>query len=188
MTHASRTKLILVAAFAGAMALTLGLMTSSGVTPAMAGGCSNATAAPSEATAKQFKAAILCLVNQERTSRGKDALDGNGKLTDVAESHTGVMLDKDCLEHTCPGEGSLTKRLKSVGYLKGPEWAYGENIGYETTPLEMVDAWMDSDYHRGNILKNKFVDVGAAAGKGTPNPNKPDAQFVTYTIIFGDGG
>jgi uncharacterized protein YkwD len=189
MTHASRTKLVLFAALAGAAALTLGLMARSGVTPANAGsGCANANAAPNEASAKQFKAAIICLVNSERSDRGKSRLDVNSKLNKVAKNHTKVMLNQDCFDHECSGEKSLTKRLKSIGYLKGDSWAYAENIGYEHTPRNMVNAWMGDSYHRGNILANRWVDVGGAALKGTPNPTKPDSYFMTYTVEFGDGG
>lgn len=52
----------------------------------------------------------------------------------------------------------------------------------------MIDRWMSSSYDRKNILNNKFVDLGVGVGKGTPNPSKPDSNFVTYTAIFGDGG
>ncbi len=189
MTHASRTKLILFAVLAGAVALTLGLMARSGVTPASAGGgCHNADAAPNEASAKQFKDAVECLVQIERLSRGKSELKVDRKLNKVAKNHTNVMLANDCFKHACPGEGSLTKRLKQIGYLKGNTWAYAENIGYEHTPSKMVDAWMADSYHRGNILSNKWEDLGVAAGKGAPVSGKPDSYFVTYTVEFGTVG
>jgi uncharacterized protein YkwD len=189
MTHASRTKLILVVAMAGALALTLGLMARSGLTSASAGGgCAHADDQPNEASTSEFRASIICLIQTERLSRGKSELDINGKLRTVAADHNAVMLNQDCLEHQCAGEASLTKRLKQVGYLKGDSWAYAENIGYENTPREMIDKWMNSDYNRHNILANKFIDLGVGAGKGTPDPDKPDSNFVTYTAIFGDGG
>lgn len=185
MTHASRTKPILFAALAGALALTLGLMARSGVPPAVAGGCANANAEPNEATAAQFKDAIICLVQQERTSRGKPQLHVNHKLNKVAKNHTKVMLDKDCFDHECSGESSLTRRLRNVGYIRGENWSYSENIGFDHTPNEMIDAMMGDSHHRGNILSNKWEDIGGAAGKGSPRASDPESFFVTYTIEFG---
>ena len=188
MTNGLGTKLILPAVVAGALALTLALMAGTGVPPASAGACPHANTRPENGSNGDFRQAITCLINKERTSRGKAGLDANAKLREVAGNHTDVMLSQDCFEHTCSGEAGLTKRLKQAGYLRGDNWAYAENVGYESTPKEMIDRWMDSDFHRKHILKGQYVDIGVGVGHGTPDPGKPDDNFVTYTTIFGDGG
>lgn len=189
MTFALRTKTAIGAMLLLALGFAALLAAGPGAPAANAGGgCAHADDQPNQASSSEFRESIICLIQIERLSRGKDELDINGKLRSVAGDHNAVMLHQDCFDHQCSGEASLTKRLKQVGYLKGDSWAYGESIGYENTPRKMIDAWMDSSYHRQNILNNKFVDLGVGAGKGTPNPNKPDSEFVTYTAIFGDGG
>lgn len=186
MARALGTKPIILGAIAAALALTLALMARSGVAPADArGGCPHANTEPGEGSNGDFRQAITCLINKERTRRDKEALDANAKLRGVAGAHTDVMLQQDCFEHRCAGEPGLTKRLRDAGYLKGDTWAYAENIGYESTPREMIDRWMGRRAHRKNILHGTFVDLGVGVGKGTPDPDRPDSDFVTYTTIFG---
>jgi uncharacterized protein YkwD len=189
MTRVSTTMLIILGAVAGALALTLALMAGSGPPPATAaGGCPHANSEPDQGSNGDFRQALICLINNRRTSRDKAALDTNGKLRDVAGAHTDVMLQQDCFEHRCNGEPSLTRRLKNAGYLRGSNWAYVENIGYAGTPKQMINRWMDRRSARRNILHSAWVDLGVGVGHGTPDPDKPDNAFVTYTTIFGDGG
>jgi uncharacterized protein YkwD len=186
MTRASATKLIVLAAIGGAFVLTLALMARS-TPPASAASCAHANTLPSDGSNGDFRQALTCLINKERTSRDKKALDPNAKLRKVAGAHTEVMLNRDCFDHVCGGESSLTKRLKRAGYLQGASWAYAENIGYESSPREMFDRWMASRANRRKMLSDELVDLGVGVGHGTPNPDRPDDAFVTYTAIFGHG-
>jgi uncharacterized protein YkwD len=95
------------------------------------------------------------------------------------------MLAQDCFEHRCSGERGTKGRLRAVGYLKGDTWRYGEGIGYDETPKQMMDAFLDSRYHRRLIFDDRFEDIGAAARRGAPENGLPDSDFVTYTFVLG---
>ena len=69
--------------------------------------------------------------------------------------------------HTRPDGGSFSTALTEAGvsYIRS-----GENIAYgQTTPQQVVQAWMDSAGHRANILDAGFthIGVGYAVVNGT---------------------
>jgi len=148
-------------------------------------GCAHANAEPSEASMRQFRASITCVINAERTSRGKGALSKSPKLQKAAKAHNQLMLQRDCFKHRCGDEPSLTRRLRNVGYIRSGRWGAGESIGYDSTPNEMVAAWMGSSLHRANILRSAFRNIGVGVGRGSPHPPADDSAFLTYTVIFG---
>lgn len=149
------------------------------------GGCANATAQPGEATNRQLRNAVICLINDKRRARGIGALSRNGKLNRAARKHTRVMLAQDCFRHKCAGEPSIKRRLRRVGYLKGRSWRFGEGIGYDQTPRKMMNAFLDSRYHRRLIFDRRFEDIGAAAKRGAPVRGVDDDAVVTYTFDLG---
>jgi uncharacterized protein YkwD len=172
------------------VALTLGLLAlmaaGSQVTRSQAAGCANAKAAPNEASPKEFRKAIVCLIQRARARRDIPRQSPRQGLQTVAQKHSDVMVQKDCFQHTCPGEASLRKRLVRSGYLKGAEaYAFSEIIGYESTPRQMVERWLAHRAHRKRMLDSRLPHIGAGAAKGAPVEGTPDSEFVTYTVIFG---
>jgi uncharacterized protein YkwD len=151
--------------------------------------CRNAHKTSAEATLRQLRKAVGCLINVERAERDRRKLRRSDALSKVAKRHTKVMLSKDCFEHVCEGERPLRKRIEASGYVKpGGEYGYGEILGCSQTPAGMVKAWMTSPnrYHRKNILDRKFRHFGIGALKGAPEPSGCKARPpVTYTVIFG---
>jgi uncharacterized protein YkwD len=174
-----------VAAAAGAVVLATALLLVPGAPSASAGaGCANAGAEPGEATLRQLKRAVICLVNNKRSSRGKPRLDRNGKLSEAATNHTEKMLAQDCFEHKCAGEPGFGRRVRRSGYPDGADrWKARENLGYAPTPRKMVRAFMNKDASRLNILNENFRDVGIGAGQGVPVEGKPEDK-VTYTLVL----
>ena len=139
-----------------------------------------------EITKGHARKAVLCLINRERSARGLSKLDRDRKLQRAAQRHNDVMQNRSCFSHQCPGEGSLTSRLQSVGWLLGglSAWAYGENIAWASggsgTPKNMVRSWMNSPGHRANILSGRFNEIGIGYGKGTiSNKNTNGAVMTT---------
>jgi uncharacterized protein YkwD len=178
-------KVVWIAALAGAALASLALLASPGVTTAEAA-CPNQNAEPGEATLGQVEASIECLINRERNQKGRDDLNEKGNLNGPAQSHTNKMVNQDCFKHKCAGEPGIKNRLIDSGYLAGArKYAFGENIGYEHTPKLMVNLWMADDYHRRNILRSKFEDIGIGAARGAPVANKPDSHFWTFTTDEG---
>jgi uncharacterized protein YkwD len=148
---------------------------------ASASGCTGADTIPgSTARAKQ---AILCLLNQERTSRGLRAVDLNHKLSVAAKNHSRDMVKRRYFDHTSPSGSSFTARVSSAGYHYS---SLGENIAWGSgsfaTPRSIMRSWMNSAGHRANILRGKFREVGIGIATGTP---VGIADGAVYTTEFG---
>lgn len=130
-------------------------------------GCVGAHARISSTARSELQAAVVCLVNAQRTSRGLPALRESGRLDRSAQAWTNMMVRVHNLTHGT----DFASRISAVGFI----WSQaGENIadGFET-PTAVVRAWMASPGHCRNILSPSFLDVGTgvsvagAAGHGT---------------------
>jgi uncharacterized protein YkwD len=103
-----------------------------------------------------MRAAVMCLINQERVRRGLPALAASDQLNRSAQGWTNTMVRTGRFTHG-PGD-TFAKRISAAGY----DWqAAGENIatGYPT-PGSVVNGWMASTDHCRNILNPSFRDVG----------------------------
>lgn len=150
--------------------------------------CANADATLAEAGVRKMRRAVGCLINSERTDRGRKALRVNPALDGVARRHTRVMLKRNCFRHQCPGERDLRTRIEKSGYVKSGRYGYGEVLGCSTTPAGMVATWMGKRFHRKNILDRKFRHFGIGAKRGAPKRVggcTPRRRHVTYTVVFG---
>jgi uncharacterized protein YkwD len=155
-----------------------------GVAPASAA-CRHAGAKAHEVPLPKLRKAVVCLVNRERSKRDRSPLDRNGNLEDAAQDHTDVMLAKDCFRHKCPGEPGLGRRIKRSGYTKGQRsWRFAEDLGFDKTPRQMVNRWLDSSFNRRNMLDRGFRDLGVGVGWGAPKRGIDDGEFATYTVVF----
>jgi uncharacterized protein YkwD len=173
-------------ATAGLLALLAVLALGGVATNASAVTCRHADDTHATASLKDLKRAIVCLVNDKRHDRGKHRLDRNGKLDQAAGRHTRQMLKKACFKDKCPGEPGLGGRIRETGYLQGAtRWHYSESFGCESTPKQMVHAWMGTPFHRRNILKSKYRDIGVGAGKGVPHGScNNNNALTTFTAVF----
>jgi uncharacterized protein YkwD len=113
---------------------------------------------------------VANLVNQERLSRGLAPLTVNVTLNYAAWYHSNQMAlrskafpgnPSSAMQHTLFGANSPTvsSRLDFAGY---DNWlTFGENIafGYPTA-IEVMQAWMNSQGHRANILNPNFTEIG----------------------------
>jgi uncharacterized protein YkwD len=167
-----------------ALAASLAVLAGPGASPARAAtDCPNANAAPSEATLRELRHSITCLINEKRKRHGLHRVDPNRKLKAGAQAHTDVMLAQDCFLHTCTDEPALGRRIRNTGYNDGARsFQFAEDLGYEHTPKEMIRLWMDSAFDSHNILHGRFRDIGVGVGFGAPVEGVNDADFVTYTL------
>jgi uncharacterized protein YkwD len=122
-----------------------------------------------------MRGAVLCLINQQRTTRGLPALHSSGRLDRSAQLWTNIMVTTASLTHGI----NFAARITAVGYL----WtSAGENIatGYRT-PRDVVKAWMASRDHCFNILDPSYADVGTGLN------THPLGQYgpATWTQDFG---
>lgn len=184
----NRLKAVLLAALIVA-ALAAFALNGGSVEPAAAGqGCPKANASPGEASSDQLGEAVVCLIGKERRKAGVKQLETVGSLTRVAEKHTDVMIEEDCLDHRCDGEKPLQDRIVNSGYpIPGGRYGFGEVTGCSLTPQAMVDAWVDSRVHRKRLLGKPYRDVGIGAAKGKPDRSgcNDGRSRGVYTVIFG---
>lgn len=111
-----------------------------------------------ESSVTEYEAEVVRLVNKERTARGLSALKQNWELSRVARYKSQDMKDKKYFSHTSPTYGTPFQMMKSFGISYRTA---GENIakGY-STPVAVVEGWMNSSGHRANILNSSFTEIG----------------------------
>ncbi|MEW9077749.1 CAP domain-containing protein [Terrisporobacter glycolicus] len=112
-----------------------------------------------------FQKEVTRLVNVERSKRGLSQLSFNSQLSNVATLKSQDMINKNYFSHTSPTYGSPFDMMKqfNISYR-----AAGENIAMgQRTPAEVVNAWMNSQGHRENILNPNFTDIGVGVAKSS---------------------
>lgn len=124
---------------------------------------SNITLSNNQQIAKQniTASALIDLTNQERVKNHLKPLATSEKLTKAAEAKAQDMKEKNYFDHYRPTDGKTPWAfLDEAGY----HWQIaGENLarGFHTNG-QVVDAWMESDTHRKNILNSRFEETGIA--------------------------
>ncbi|MEW5722121.1 MAG: CAP domain-containing protein [Thermodesulfobacteriota bacterium] len=111
------------------------------------------------------------LVNRERSAQGLGRLEYDLTLADIAAAHSQDMLDRGYFSHRNP-EGWLERHRISFRYRSligvGGENIWGLN-GQDRSADElagfMLEGWMKSDEHRGNILRPSFTRQGVGVMK-----------------------
>ena len=147
--------------------------------PASAGAatCANANVPAARAAASTMRAAVVCLVNQQRRLHHLPVLHVSARLNTSAQNWTNTMVRTGVFSHGANFAG----RISAVGY----NWqTAGENIatGF-STPRSVVNAWMASADHCRNILDPSFRDVGT--GETPQTVGGWATQPATWTQDFG---
>jgi uncharacterized YkwD family protein len=116
-----------------------------------------------------YEAKVVQLVNAERQKNGLNALSLDSAISSVARTKSKDMADNDYFAHNSPTYGSAGNMLKQFG-ISFTSW--GENIASgQDTPEEVVNAWMNSESHKTNILSPSFTKIGV--GYVTSSNGKP---------------
>lgn len=111
-----------------------------------------------------FANQVVDLVNKERAKAGLNPLTSDEKLTKVAMIKAQDMYDNNYFDHQSPTLGSPfdLMRAQDVQYRTA-----GENIAKgQRTPEEVMNAWMNSQGHRQNILNSNYTAIGVAYYNG----------------------
>ncbi|MDD4779273.1 MAG: CAP domain-containing protein [Tissierellia bacterium] len=116
-----------------------------------------------------YEKKVVQLVNIEREKNGLQPLSLDSAISNVARTKSKDMADNNYFAHQSPTYGSAGDMLKQFGI----NWiAWGENIASgQDTPEEVVNAWMNSEGHRANILSSNFTKIGVGYvtnSNGTP--------------------
>lgn len=100
---------------------------------------------------------VVTLVNSERASAGCGPLRVDSRLTSAAQEHSEDMDRRNYMSHQNPeGEGP-GERARRHGYNS---WG-AENVAKgQTSPQQVMNAWMNSPGHRANILNCGLVSIG----------------------------
>ena len=110
-----------------------------------------------------FQKEVVRLVNVERAKVGLKELSFNAELSNVATLKSQDMINKNYFSHTSPTYGSPFEMMKkfNISYKTA-----GENIAKgQKTPAQVVNAWMNSQGHRENILNKNYTEIGIGVAK-----------------------
>lgn len=111
----------------------------------------------------EFRAQVIEIVNKERATYGLASLAENTEVTKIATMKSQDMADLNYFDHTSPIYGSPFDMLTKFGVKYT---AAGENIAMgQSTPQEVMTAWMNSDGHRKNILNSNYTHIGVGIVK-----------------------
>lgn len=102
---------------------------------------------------------FLNLINKNRIDNGLNELKIDKTVQNVARLKAQDLERNDYFSHTSPNYGNIDAMLKSfnVSFLK-----VQENIAGNQNLQGAIDAWMNSESHKSNILNNDFNYTGIA--------------------------
>lgn len=103
------------------------------------------------------EAAMLEMLNHERTSRGLKPLTANPKARDVARAYSTEMFARGYFSHVTPEGKTPFDRMKAGGVTYS---SAGENLALAPTLPQAHDGLMKSPGHRANILSPEYRTVG----------------------------
>ncbi|HBH3650580.1 TPA: sporulation protein [Clostridioides difficile] len=120
----------------------------------------------SGSTSENFSAyqkEVVDLVNVERAKAGLNPLTLDSSISNVATKKSQDMIDNNYFSHNSPTYGSPFDMLKKFGVSYKTA---GENIAMgQKTPKEVVNAWMNSEGHRKNIMNPNFSKIGVGVAQ-----------------------
>lgn len=139
------------------------------------GGTTGSAALPSTGTQAAMSPAedafareVLRLVNVERANVGAPPVAWDDPLTTAAYLHSVDMDQRGFFSHTNPSGQGPGERFAALGITGLRAWA--ENIAYgQSSPAEVMNAWMNSSGHRANLLNATYrlLGIGVHSAGGT---------------------
>ena len=113
---------------------------------------------------RDWEKRVLELTNSIRVENGLNELEWDDELVDIIRKHCEDMMNRDFMGHTTPDGIGSYDRLKASGY---PFFSYGENVAAgQISPEAVVNAWMNSESHKVNILKPEVTKLGVGCVLG----------------------
>lgn len=105
-----------------------------------------------------YERQVVDLVNVQRARYGLQPVSLDAELCRFARVKSQDMHDNRYFDHNSPTYGSPFDMMRQFGITYA---SAGENIamGY-STPEAVVNAWMNSEGHRANILSSKYARLG----------------------------
>lgn len=102
---------------------------------------------------------FLNLINANRKNQGLEELKIDNTIQNVARLKAQDLERNDYFSHQSPSYGNINDMLTSFGvsYIVAQE-----NIAGNQNLVGAVEAWMNSESHKSNILNNEFNYTGIA--------------------------
>jgi len=99
---------------------------------------------------------VIAHVNVARKAADLNPVTADPILTKHMREYAAALAEKGELSHTLGGK--VGERATAAGY----KWSnVGENVAAgQDDAKEVVEAWMNSEGHKANILNPKFVHIG----------------------------
>ena len=128
-----------------------------------------------ESTELSYARQVAKLVNEERAKAGLHPLSFDAELASAAQIRANEI--KTSFSHTRPDGRKFSTVLTDNGIrFTGA----GENIAWgQKSPEHVMEAWMNSDGHRANILNAKFTKIGVGQYRDAAGRNYW-VQLFTY--------
>lgn len=128
-----------------------------------------------DSEALSFAEQVVALVNKERAKVGVGALTLDKEIEAAALVRAQEI--ETSFSHTRPDGRSFSTALTDAGITFH---GAGENIAWgQRSPEEVVNAWMNSEGHRANILNAKFTKIGVGYYRNSAGRNYW-TQLFTY--------
>jgi hypothetical protein len=109
-------------------------------------------------------AKVFSLTNAERQHHNLSPLTYNSKLEASATKKAQDMFTKNYWAHTAPDGTSPWSFFKEADYQY---IVAGENLARDFYDTEsMVEAWMNSETHRKNIVNSRYQEIGVGVVNG----------------------
>ncbi|WP_347814326.1 CAP domain-containing protein [Alkalihalobacillus sp. LMS39] len=117
---------------------------------------------------------VIDLTNAERRRNGLSDLQADTSLSHVARQKSKDMQANNYFSHTSPTYGSPFDMMRDFGIeYRGA----AENIAQgQRSAEEVVQAWMNSEGHRANIMNGNFTHIGVGY---TENGHYWTQMFIT---------
>ncbi|MEU9577131.1 CAP domain-containing protein [Streptomyces chilikensis] len=113
------------------------------------------------------RAQVLQLVNQERSAAGCSPVKADGELVELADDFSRAMAEQGFFDHTDPSGATPWDRAEAAGVSN----LGGENIARgQADAAAVMEAWMNSDGHRANILNCDFKSLGVGVHFASGGP------------------
>lgn len=154
-------------------------------------GCAGGDIVPAAGNAEEVAAGLVCEMNLRRRAAGLAPLRLNARLSASAGYHAEDMVRYRYFAHRRPDGPALATRIRSTGYFRGVARAlYTENLADApegaATPRSVVAAWMESEYHRVNMLTAPFRAAGVGVRFAPPDQAfYAELPSVLYVVDFG---
>lgn len=131
-------------------------------TSSSSGGSTSGTTTKNNGDLTSDELEVFNLINAKRTANGLSPLNIDNELQNVARVKAKDMVDNNYFSHNSPTYGTPFNMMKNFGISYKTA---GENIAGNSSNQGAVEAWMNSEGHRANILNSSYNYTGVAVVK-----------------------